>query len=122
MSMLRIVSAAALAAIMFAGAARAEPVAYAWAGFGKNISGNSKCFDYKATVDVTVDGDSVKGIFQHEGRPERRFETTLGKDGAFKTTDTGGNSRMRVTGLIKEGQSKIQLFGYCLFEGKLATK
>ena len=120
--MVRLVSAVALAAIMFAGAAQAEPVVYTWAGYGTNISGNSKCFNYKGTIDVTVDGNSVKGLFQHEGRPERRFETTLGKDGAFRTTDTGGQSMMSVKGLIKEGESRIQLFGYCLFEGKLTRK
>ena len=120
--MVRMHAIGGLAAIMFACAAQAEPVAYAWAGFGTNISGNSKCFNYKGTIDVTVDGDSVKGLFQHEGRPARRFETTLGKDGAFKTTDSGSNSRMSVKGLIKEGESRIQLFGYCLFEGKLTRK
>ena len=40
---------------------------------------------YKMTIDVTVDGNAVKGLFQQEGRPERDFETTLGKSGAIKT-------------------------------------
>ena len=109
-------------ASMFATPAIAEPVAYHWTGFGTNISGNSKCVNYKATLDVTVDGDSVKGIFLHEGRPERRFETTLGKGGTFKTKDTGGQNRMNVEGVIKDGASKFEIFGYCLFEGKLTKK
>ena len=37
------------------------------------------------TIDVTVQGNDVKGIFQQEGREQRNFETTLGQGGAFKT-------------------------------------
>ena len=121
--MFRIVAAAGILAVfVFAGVAHAQPVAYGWTGYGKNISGNSKCANYKATLDVTVDGDSVKGVFLHEGRPERRFEASLGKGGTFKTKDTGGTNRMNVEGAIKEGDSKFEIFGYCLFEGKLTKK
>jgi len=75
------------------------------------------------TITVTVDGDSVKGLFQQEGRPERKFETTLGKNGAIKTAAAvGGGGMMDVIGQIKEGDSKITLNGYCKFEGKLTKK
>ncbi len=112
-------AAGILAVVAFAGAAHAEPVAYTWTGFGKNISGNSKCSSYKATLDMVVDGDSVKGIFQHEGRPERRFEATIGKGGKVKTKDTGGTNRMSVEAVFNEKSSTFEIFGYCLFEGKL---
>jgi len=121
--MFRIVSAACIVAVFVsARVAHAEPIGYGWTGFGKNISGNSKCANYKANLEVTIDGDSVKGIFVHEGRPERRFEATLGKGSTFKTKDTGGTNRMSVEGVIKEGDSKFEIFGYCLFEGKLTKK
>ena len=58
-----------------------------------------------------------------EGRPERKFETTLGKNGAIKTAAmVGGGGMMDVIGQIKEGDSKILLTGYCKFEGKLTKK
>ena len=60
----------ALAGLMVVGAAQAQPVVYTWTGYGKNVPGSSKCPTYKMVIDVTVDGDSVKGKFQQEGRPE----------------------------------------------------
>ena len=104
-------------------AAQAEPVVYTWTGYGANVAGSSKCPTYKMTIDVTVDGDSVKGVFQQENRTERHFETTLGKNGAIKTAAmVGGNNMMDVIGQIKEGDSKIKLDGYCKFEGPLTKK
>ena len=102
-----------VAGLLAAGAAQAEPVAYSWTGYGDNVQGASKCPSYKMVIDVTVDGTAVKGRFQQEGRPERTFETTLGKNG-------GG--MMDVTGQIAEGASSIKLYGYCKFEGKLTKK
>jgi hypothetical protein len=114
----------AVAGVVFAGAAHAQqPVVYTWTGYGENVLGSSKCKDYKMVIDVTVTGDAVKGRFQQEGRPERGFETTLGKNGAIKTAAiVGGGNMMDVTGQIKEGDSKIMLYGYCKFEGKLTKK
>ena len=118
-----VVLAGAMAGVLFTGAAQAEPVVYTWTGYGVNVVGSSKCPTYKMTIDVTVDGDSVKGRFQQEGRPERKFETTLGKNGAIKTAAmVGGNNMMDVIGQIKEGDSKIKLDGYCKFEGPLTKK
>ncbi|MBM3650517.1 MAG: hypothetical protein FJX11_22300 [Alphaproteobacteria bacterium] len=112
-----------LTGLVLAGAAHAQPVVYTWTGYGVNVLGSSKCPTYKMTIDVTVDGDSVKGRFQQEGRPERGFETTLGKNGAIKTAAVvGGGNMMDVIGQIKEGDSNIQLYGYCNFEGKLTKK
>lgn len=120
--MLRVI-AGAVALLLVAGAARAEPVVYTWTGLGENVPGSSKCATYKMTINVTVDGDSVKGKFQQEGRPERSFETTLGKNGAIKTAAmVGGGGMMDVIGQIKEGDSKIKLDGYCRFQGPLTKK
>jgi hypothetical protein len=113
----------AVALILVAGAASAEPVVYTWTGMGEKGTGGAKCPTYKMTIDVTVDGADVKGRFQQEGRPERKFETTLGKNGAIKTAAmVGGGGMMDVIGQIKEGDSKIKLDGYCIFEGKLTKK
>ena len=116
--------AGAAAVLMFAGAAWAEPVVYTWTGYGVNVPGSSKCPTYKMTIDVTVNGSDVKGIFQQEGRPQRNFATTLGKNGAIKTAAiVGGGGMMDVIGVINEkGESKIKLDGYCLFEGPLKKK
>ena len=113
----------AMVGLVVAGTASAQPVAYTWTGYGKNVPGASKCTSYKMVIDVTVDGDSVKGRFQQDGRPERTFETTLGKNGAIKTAAmVGGGGMMDVTGQIKDSEAKIKLYGYCEFEGVLKKK
>lgn len=120
--MLRVI-AGTMALLLSAGAAHAEPVVYSWTGMGENVPGSSKCPTYKMVIDVTVNGDQVKGRFQQEGRPERTFETTLGKNGAIKTAAMVGNGNMMdVIGQVKDGQSKIMLNGYCKFEGPLTKK
>jgi hypothetical protein len=121
--MKRALLAGIMATLLFAGTAYAEPVVYSWTGYGINVSGSSKCPTYKMTIDVTVDGKSVKGLFQQEGRPQRHFETTLGKNGAIKTAAAlGSGNMMDVIGVIKEGEAKILLDGYCKFEGPLTKK
>src|SRR4029450_9215865 len=93
-----------LRGVLVVGAAQAQPVVYTWTGFGKNVPGSSKCPTYKMVIDVTVDGDSVKGKFQQEGRPERAFETTLGKNGTIKTAAmVGGGGMMDVIGQVRGG-------------------
>lgn len=122
MKMFRVI-AGTVALVLVAGTAVAEPVVYTWTGYGVNVAGSSKCPTYKMVIDVTVDGNAVKGKFQQEGRPERSFETTLGKGGAIKTAAmVGGGGMMDVIGQIKDGDSKILLDGYCKFEGKLTKK
>jgi len=121
--MLKAIAAGAVAATLLATAAHAEPVIYTWTGYGTNPPGSGKCPTYKMVIDVTVDGASIKGRFQQEGRPERKFETTLGQSGAIKTAAmVGGGGTMDVIGQIKDGDSKIKLDGYCIFEGKLTKK
>ncbi len=121
--MLKGIVAGILGTLLVAGAASAQPVVYTWSGLGVNVMGSSKCPTYKMVIDVTVDGGSVKGRFQQEGRPERGFETALGQNGAIKTTAiVGGGGNMDVIGQIREGDSRIKLDGYCIFEGKLTKK
>lgn len=121
--MSRIFAATTVALLLAAGAARAEPVVYTWTGYGKNVPGSGKCPTYKMVVDVTVDGEQVRGRFQQEGRPERTFQTSLGRNGAIKTAAmVGGGGMMDVIGQIKDGDSRIKLDGYCIFEGKLTKK
>ena len=94
-----------LAGLLVVGAAQAQPVVYTWTGYGKNVPGEFGQWDPRAQ------------------RPERGFETTLGKNGAIKTAAiVGGGGMMDVIGQIKEGDSKIKLYGYCEFEGPLTKK
>ncbi len=121
--MKKAVASGALATFLFAGAAYAQPVVYTWTGVGINVVGTSKCPTYKMTIEVTVDGKEVKGKFLQEGRVERFFQTTLGKNGAIKTAAALGSGNMiDVVGVINEAESKIKLDGYCKFEGPLTRK
>ena len=117
------IAAAALATLLVAVPAWAEPAIYTWTGYGLNVPGSGKCPTYKMTIDVTVVGNDVQGRFLQEGRTERNFKATLGADKKFKTTAiVGGGNKMDVVGSLKEGASTIMLDGYCLFEGKLTPK
>ncbi len=116
--------AGVLATALFAGVASAQQASvYSGTGPGVNVRGASKCPGYKMTIDVTVSGNNVKGIFQQEGREQRNFETTLAQGGAFKTVaKLGQGNTIDVVGTIKDGGSKIMLDGYCKFEGPLTKK
>ena len=118
------ITAAALAALLLGGAAFAQQAAvYSWTGPGENVRGASKCPGYKMTINITVEGNAVKGLFQQEGREQRNFQATLGQGGAFKTVaKLGQGNTIDVVGTIKDGASKIMLDGYCKFEGKLTKK
>ena len=117
------IAAGALSTLLFAATAYAAPTAYTWTGMGINVPGSSKCTKYKMTIDVTVDGTSVKGRFQQEGRPERHFEATLDAKGAIKTkAKLGGGSTIDVTGVISDKESHVLLDGYCKFDAKLTKK
>jgi len=121
--MLKKVAVATLSTLLLAGPALAEPAIYTWTGYGLNVPGSGKCPTYKMTIDVTVVGTDVRGLFQQENRPQRHFEATLGADKKFKTTAiVGGGNKMDVVGSLKEGASTIMLDGYCLFEGPLKKK
>jgi len=79
--------AGALMALAAAASAQAQTqtVTYTWTGMGTSVVDSSKCATYKMTIDVAVDGKTVKGILHQQGRPERKFETTLDDKGMFKT-------------------------------------
>lgn len=121
--MTRIVAAGLMISLFAASAAQAQQAAYTWTGMGTNVSGSSKCATYKMTIDVTVDGNAVKGHFQQQGRDERHFEATLDGKGLFKTkAEVGGGGSMDVTGAISDKESRVMLDGYCKFDGKLTKK
>jgi hypothetical protein len=102
------------------GTAFAQDASYTWTGAGQ---GSGKCTGYKMTVNVTVTGNAVKGIFQQAGRTERHFEATLGANGVFKTkAKLDGGSTMSVDGTIKEGANRVVLDGYCKFDAKLSKQ
>ena len=121
--MLKVAFVGALAGLVFVGAAAAQTAAYTWTGYGVNVAGSSKCASYKVTIDVTVEGNMVKGRFQQEGRPERHFEATRDGGGLFKAkAEVGGGGTMDVTGSLKDGDTKVLLDGYCKFGGPLTKK
>src|SRR5258708_18765503 len=70
--MLRAIGAGVAMLLAGSGAALAQQAAYTWTGKGQ---GSGKCTGYTMTVNVTVDGTAVKGLFKQEGRTERHFET-----------------------------------------------
>jgi hypothetical protein len=117
------IAASIIATALFASAAWAQQAAYTWTGMGQNVPGSSKCTGYEMTINVTVQGTSVKGDFQQKGRDQRHFEATLGQGGVFKTKAVvGGGNTMDVSGTIKDGESKVLLDGYCKFDAKLTKK
>jgi hypothetical protein len=121
----RLVRVGVVALLITGGAAQAEPVAYTWTGYGGYgpTSTGNKCSTYKMTVDVTVDGDDVKGVFQQVWREVRKFEAKLAPDGTFKlATTTGTGQPMEIRGIINEGKTHVTLDGYCKFEAALAKK
>ncbi|OFX00082.1 MAG: hypothetical protein A3D94_14920 [Alphaproteobacteria bacterium RIFCSPHIGHO2_12_FULL_66_14] len=118
--MFKAIAAGTLATVLLAGAAHAEGPAYTWTGYGV---GSGKCPTYKMTINVTLEGNEVKGLFQQEGRPQRHFEVNMAADKSFKTRAVVGNNNMiDVIGSLKDGAPKIMLDGYCLFEGPLIKK
>ena len=121
--MSKVAHVGAIAGMLLAFAAMAQSPSYTWTGFGTNVPGSSKCPTYKMTINVTVEGNSVKGRFQQEGRSERHFEATKDAAGLFKTkAEVGGGGSMDISGSLKDGDSRILLDGYCKFGGPLTKK
>jgi hypothetical protein len=120
---MRISTLAVALALFGIGTAWAETVTYGLTGMGTGVAGTSKCATYQISIDVTVDGKAVKGLFKQQGRPERAFIATLDDKGGFKTrADVGEGNVMDVSGTISDKESRILLDGYCKFEGKLNRK
>jgi hypothetical protein len=117
---MRTLTLATALALFGIGAAWAQAASYTLTGMGTGVAGTSKCATYQITIDVTVDGKAVKGLFKQQGRPERAFAATLDDKGAFRTkADVGEGNVMDVSGTIAETESRILLDGYCKFEGRL---
>jgi hypothetical protein len=121
--MLKAIAATASATLALAGPVYAQASKYMWTGYGVNVPGSSKCPTYKMTIDLTVAGDSVKALFEQEGRPQRHFEATKDAQGNYKTTAVvGGGNIMQVSGKITDADSTVLLDGYCKFGGHLTKK
>jgi len=118
--MKNVILAAVALAVLGIGSVHAEPATYSLTGMGTGVAGTSKCATYQISIDVTVDGKAVKGLFKQQGRPERAFAATLDDKGGFKTrAEVGEGNVMDVTGTISDKESRILLDGYCKFGGKL---
>jgi hypothetical protein len=114
---------AAIAAAVLPGGALAQSAAYTWTGMGQKSMGGNKCPTYKMTIDVTVEGRTVKGLFQQEGRDQRHFEATMDDNGVFRTKAiVGGGNTIDVVGTIRGSDTKVVLDGYCKFDAKLTKK
>lgn len=121
--MTREIAAVLVVSLFAAGGALADPMAYTWTGMGTNVAGSAKCATYKMTIDLTVDGNTVKGHFQQQGRDERQFTAVLDGKGMFRTkAEVGGGGSMDVSGTISEKESRVLLDGYCKFDGRLTRK
>ena len=136
-------------------------VGYTWSGEGNQIgmlapgagykvAGTSQCMVRKATIDVTVEGTSLRGVFHQVHRPVQFFEATLGADGAFATEfkqihkkgdrdlsqhnaplgDIGrghagsglDDDLWHVKGVINQREAAIKLEGSCNYGGNLSKR
>jgi hypothetical protein len=117
-SLIRLSIAAALSAA--ASQAQAQTPDYAGTSYG---TGPGKCSSYQMSVEVTVTGDNVKGVFQQAGRTKRHFEATRDASGTFKTQAVvGGRGKMNVTGTLRPDGGVVLLEGYCRFDTKLVRR
>ncbi len=135
--------------VLVTGAAQAAPVTYSGKAGGDKVGelapragnkviGTSKCANNEVTVDVTVDGASVKGSFKEKTSQRYQFETTRDGTGAFKIGvprnreqgASSGNvshsglddSQIHVRGVINEGEAQISIEDTCLFKATLRKK
>ncbi len=107
------------AMLVLGGTASAQTYTGTVYGFG---SGNN-CSRYQMTMDVTVSGSQVQGIFQQKDRPQRNFAATADAAGVFKgTAMLGEGNKMSVAGSVKPNEVRVKLDGYCTFDFKLAPK
>jgi hypothetical protein len=82
-----VVLVSAMTGLLFTGAVLAQTATYTWAGKGVSPAGSSRCPNYYMVINVTVQGNSVKGRFQQEIRQERHFEATKDASGAFNAAE-----------------------------------
>ncbi len=96
-SMSRIFAAATVALLRCRRAARAEPVVYTWTGTARMSRQRQSARPTRWWSRSRGWATTSKGRFQQEGRPERVFQTTLGRNGAIKTAAmVGGGGMMDV--------------------------
>ncbi len=135
--------------VLLAGEAIAAPLTYVGKGPGnklgelapragnKNI-GTSRCAANEITIDVTVDGASVRGSFREKHGGTYRFEATRDVKGAFNVdiprnresgASSGGpshagldDSLIHVRGVINDGDAQITVEDSCIFKPPLTRK
>ena len=119
----RFIPASAVVALLLCAPAFAQSKTYTWTGMGTGVPDSSKCATYKMTIDVTVDGKTIKGVIHQQGRPERPFAATLDDKGLFKTkAELADGGEIAVSGMISDAEKRVLLDGYCKFEGRLTRK
>jgi len=101
--------------------ALAQSAKYTWTGYGRSggVGGSSNCGGYQMTIDVTVNGTDIRGLFQQKGRPQRHFEATADAAGNFRTKAQVDGGTMDVKGTINANTATVLLDGYCKFDAKL---
>jgi hypothetical protein len=119
-NLIRLSIAAALSAAASPTQAQTQTSDYAGTSYG---TGPGKCSSYQMSVEVTVTGNEVKGLFQQADRTKRHFEATRDASGAFKTQAVvGGRGKMTVTGTLRPDGGVVLLEGYCRFDTKLVRR
>ena len=119
-NLIRLSIAAALSVAASQAQAQTQTSEYAGTSFG---SGPGKCSSYQMSVEVTVTGNDVKGLFQQAGRTKRHFNATRDASGAFKTQAVVGHrGKMTVTGTLRQDGGDVVLEGYCRIDTKLVRR
>jgi hypothetical protein len=119
-NLIRLSIAAALSAAASQAQAQTQTSDYAGTSYG---TGPGKCSSYQMSVEVTVTGNDVKGLFQQAGRTKRHFKATHDASGAFKTqAKVGGGGKMTVIGTLGPDGGVVLLEGYCRFDTKLVRR
>jgi hypothetical protein len=141
--------AVAAGVLLLAGAVQAAPVSYSGTGVGDKVGelapragnkviGTSRCANNEVTINLTVDGTSVKGSFKEKSGPRYQFAATRDASGAFKVdvarvrekgASSGGpahsgmdDSLIHVRGVINDGGGEISVEDSCLFKATLTKK
>ena len=126
------------AAVTYTGSAQGDKVGELAPRAGNKVVGTAQCANSAVTIDVTVDGTSVKGSFRGKSGPRYQFAATRDAKGAF-TVDvprrrekgaSSGNvshsglddSSIHVRGVVNDSEASISIEDTCLFKAALTRK